>query len=121
MKQIPLTQGKVMLVDDEDYEKLSKIRWAAVNNGYTFYAIGNVIIDGKMTRIGAHRYITKCPKGLEVDHVDGYGWNNQKSNLKNVNRSENQLNTKNHRKDKPFLEKLLIEAKNTLHRRNNEK
>ena len=29
MKQIPLTQGQVALVDDEDYERVSQYKWCA--------------------------------------------------------------------------------------------
>jgi hypothetical protein len=43
MKEIPLSQGQVALVDDEDYERLSLFRWSALWNVATrsFYAKRN--------------------------------------------------------------------------------
>ncbi len=38
MKEIPLTQGKISLVDDEDYERLNQFKWYPNWNGYTWYA-----------------------------------------------------------------------------------
>jgi hypothetical protein len=38
MKEIKLTQDKVALVDDEDYEEVSAFNWHAFRCGKTFYA-----------------------------------------------------------------------------------
>ena len=38
MKEIQLTQGKVAIVDDEDYPELLKYKWCAYKGGNTFYA-----------------------------------------------------------------------------------
>lgn len=73
MKLIPLTQGKFAKVDDEDFEFLSQWKWRAHRDFGTFYA--------RTTGIRMHRLLTKAPKGSVVDHRDGDGLNNQKSNL----------------------------------------
>lgn len=78
MKEIPLTRGKLAIVDDEDYERLSSCKWYIGVGWHTYYAVGK--FNGK--KILMHRVITNCPDGLEVDHIDGNGLNNQKSNLR---------------------------------------
>lgn len=50
MKQIPLTQGKVALVDDSDFEELSKYKWHSVmfpGNGKFYASRMPSRIDGK--------------------------------------------------------------------------
>ena len=38
MKEIPLTQGQVALIDDDDYEWASQYKWHAQKKNHTFYA-----------------------------------------------------------------------------------
>lgn len=48
MKEISLTQGKVALVDDEDFEALSCYEWFAWSDpSGLFYARRNVVLNGK--------------------------------------------------------------------------
>jgi hypothetical protein len=86
MKRITLTQGKLAPVDNRDYEWLSQYKWRArrFKSGH-WYALGWV--NGKQVRM--HRLIMNTPKGLDVDHDDHKGLNNQRRNLKNVTRSRN--------------------------------
>lgn len=94
MREITLTQGKFAQVDDEDYEKVSKFRWCAEKLGHVFYAKRWVTIDGKAVGIRMHRLIVSLERGDSrlVDHKDGNGLNNQKSNLRICTKAQNQFN-----------------------------
>lgn len=81
-KEIPLTQGKVALVDDEDYERLNQFKWFASKNGKTYYAI-------RKSKILMHRTIITPPSGFEIDHINGNGLDNRRENLRIVSHREN--------------------------------
>jgi hypothetical protein len=87
-REIPLTKGKVALVDDGDYESLNKHKWTALKNYNTFYAKRE---SGGKT-IYMHRVILGTQPGFETDHIDGNGLNNQKYNLRFVSVRENGQN-----------------------------
>jgi hypothetical protein len=92
MKEIPLTQGKVALVDDDDYLELSRFKWYATKHSNSFYAARNL---SRNKRIGpAHEYMHRRIIGFPVgvDHIDGDGLNNQKSNLRPATQRENLQN-----------------------------
>lgn len=97
MKEIKLTQGKVALVDDEDFEYLNQFKWYA-NKSYTtetYYAERTAIISGKKINIRMHRVILGIKNGkIRVDHKDRNGLNNQKENIRTCNASENGGNRK---------------------------
>lgn len=90
MKQIPLTQGKFAIVDDEDYEYLNQWKWYAQKTPTDNYYYSTAIVDGRS--ITMHRLIMNASKGQLVDHKDRDGLNNQKSNLRLCTPSENQMN-----------------------------
>lgn len=91
MKQIPLTQGKVAIVDDEDYEELIRRKWCAYKHGLTFYGKRRPQ-NGDAQYI--HRAIMGNERGVEYDHIDGNGLNNQRSNLRAVTHQQNMMNQK---------------------------
>ena len=82
-KEIQLTQGKVAVVDDEDYEMLIGlgVRWC-LNDGYAFNAQ-----YGRM-----HRFLMSAPTNRMVDHVNGDKLDNRRENLRLATSSENQAN-----------------------------
>ncbi len=94
MKEIPLTQGKVAIVDNSDFEELSKFKWCAIRRRYTFYAVRNAFIDGKWRSIMMHRIITNASDGELIDHKDRNGLNNSRENLRIATRSQNAMNAK---------------------------
>lgn len=93
MKEIKLTQGKVALVDDEDYEYLNQWKWYALKSRNTFYATRVVRVGCKSMRFYMHRVIMKEPT-LLVDHCDSNGLHNYKSNLRECTRRQNGMNRK---------------------------
>jgi len=91
MRTIELTQGKLALVDDEDFEELNQYKWFANKRGNTFYAVRNTKRPNR-TKIRMHKEIMDTPKGLETDHIDGDGLNNCRPNLRVVTSRQNQQN-----------------------------
>ena len=55
MTEIVLTQGKVAIVDDDDYEFLSQWKWRATKSGKVWYVLLNskvlsmTVVNGKAT------------------------------------------------------------------------
>lgn len=95
MAEIPLTQGKVTLVDKEDYEFLSQWKWFARKNGINWYASRqSKKDDGSPKTINMHSIILNPPKGMEIDHINGDGLDNRRSNLRLCFKFQNQRNSK---------------------------
>jgi len=97
MKQIPLTQGYVTVVDDEDYPVLIRHKWWAVAYRKTSGEVGWVYaackIDG--VRILMQNYLLPPlpdKPHILVDHKDRDGLNNRRSNLAYADRSLNNHN-----------------------------
>lgn len=78
MKLIPLSQGKFSKVDDDDFEMLSSHKWH-YRNGYALRSVWKGLVRG---HIYMHAEITGCPSGMETDHIDRDGLNNQRFNLR---------------------------------------
>jgi hypothetical protein len=91
MKEIPLTQGKVAIVDDEDYERIARFEWRLLRklNG-NFYAIRDDRESGATVYMHS-AVIGENSKG-SVDHIDHDGLNNQKSNLRLCTVAQNNQN-----------------------------
>lgn len=92
--QIPLTQGKFAIVDDQDYEYLSQFHWLYKKSPGTGYA-QRFYYDSRHYRrtVFMHREILKAPPDMDVDHRDGDGLNNQRLNLRLATEAENNRNT----------------------------
>lgn len=92
MKQIPLTQGQFALVDNEDFEELSKYKWYAQwePHGQTYYAGRH--LKNPSTTFTMHRQVMGASPEQRIDHRDHNGLNNQKENLRLCTDVQNQRN-----------------------------
>ena len=90
IKRIPLTQGKFAIVDDADYQELSRFKWFALKKGTRFYAVRNC----KCKTVYMHRQLVQCQKGKEIDHINLNGLDNRRCNLRMCSRSQNMENGK---------------------------
>jgi hypothetical protein len=91
MKEIPLTQGKVAIVDDEDFEKVSQYKWSYIG-GYAKRAV--VREDGKRILYPLHRFIMSIPPDSKfmVDHTNFDRLDNRKQNLRICTKGQNNYN-----------------------------
>ena len=95
MKIIKLSQGKVALIDDEDFERVNLHKWYVHrdkrNNG-NYYAVR---LDHKTrTMIRLQRVIMDIAplNKLKVDHKNGDSLDNRRFNLRLCNDSQNGCN-----------------------------
>lgn len=91
VRYIPLTQNQVAMVDAEDFEELNKYRWYAAKQGNNYYAYRS---GGRGRQIPMHRQIMHPPDDMVVDHIDGNGLNNCKSNLRICTKAQNTYNSR---------------------------
>jgi len=94
MKEIQLTQGKVAIVDDEDFEYLNQFKWFANLQGKKFYARTNIPNKkGKRGSMLMHRLILNMLNSkLQVDHLNHYTLDNRKCNIRICTQSDNLKN-----------------------------
>ena len=93
MKEVKLTRGKVAQVDSEDYARLRRFKWHALQQGHTWYARRYAgTVDGFAVYEGLANAVMQKPG--KFDHADGDGLNNQKINLRLATNSQNGANTR---------------------------
>ena len=88
MKVLPLTQGKVAFIDDEDFDWLNQWKWSAIQCDGIWYARRNE----KSKTIYMHRQILKTLKREMIDHINTNGLDNRKKNLRHCNHSQSNAN-----------------------------
>lgn len=89
-KEIKLTQGKVVLVDDDDFEYLNQFKWRFFVKGYA--RRNSPFLLGKRTVILMHREIMQTPADKQTDHINLDGLDNRRANLRICTPSENKQN-----------------------------
>lgn len=73
-----------VLIGLDDVEKISGYRWNINKNGYAFNKTVGLM----------HRFITDCPEGMVVDHINHNTLDNRKCNLRICAQADNIKNQK---------------------------
>lgn len=95
--RIPLSSRKYpnlyAIIDEEDYELVGQYSWSprSQDQRYAQAYIGGGRKDRRVVLM--HRLIMGFPDKGVIDHIDGDGLNNSRSNLRIVTASENNVNT----------------------------
>lgn len=80
-------KGEEFYFDLEDYDKIKNICWYKTHNGY---------IKSNVAKTTLHRLVMDNikDKTIDLDHINGKKHDNRKFNLRIVNRSQNNMNSK---------------------------
>lgn len=91
-KTIPLTKGKVTLVDEDLYEFLNQYEWMCNDKGYACRSMVNR--EGKKEFIFMHNVILGkgTGDGFYCDHINGIPLDNRRCNLRLASKTENMQN-----------------------------
>lgn len=133
MKEIQLTQGKVAIVDDEDYEWLSQYKWCAIKCKHTYYTTRHITVHDNNKKkkktiymhipIMEHKVGRLLKKYEEVDHINGNGLDNRQCNLRIASRSQQCMNQRKtrgvsqykgvtwHKNNRKWLTQIVCEQK----------
>ncbi len=101
-REIPLTQGLIALVDDDNYEEISQFNWHAKVNPKTkrAYAVRwNIYKDAsgakKKNPVYMHHQVMGGRRdGFQIDHISRDSLDNRKVNLRWATPSQNCMNAK---------------------------
>lgn len=92
MREIHLSNGQIALVDDCDYEAVSKFKWHANRAGEGRATYATAHCKGKTIQM--HNLIIDRQPGMVTDHINGNALDNRKENLRLVTHSQNAINRK---------------------------
>lgn len=83
---------KEVLVDKEKIKDISNIFWHVAKEYENYFCVvGWDKINKKEIKL--HRFLTNCPKGIIIDHINRNPLDNRMENLRYANNSINQLNS----------------------------
>lgn len=88
MKEITLSGGHVVKVDDDKLEMVMRYHWTFAGH----YARTTIRTDEKKKGVYMHRLLIDAPSGSLVDHINGDRLDNRLVNLRLASRSENGRN-----------------------------
>ena len=89
---VTLTQGYEAVIDAADVPLVSEHNWFANVQPHTVYAMRTDHTGPKSRGVLMHRVIAGTQDGLAIDHRDGDGLNNKRSNLRSATVAQNNHN-----------------------------
>ncbi|MCJ7777106.1 MAG: HNH endonuclease [Sedimentisphaerales bacterium] len=92
-RKIYLGESEWAILDPQDYYSFGNFKWSLGGNGKKFYATRGVKNEnGEIKIVRLHRQIIEAPDGLLVDHRNGNGLDNRRTNLRIATQSQNMQN-----------------------------
>lgn len=96
-REVPLTQGLVALVDDEDFDALAGFRWqASRRHSGRYYAQRASTVEevaaGASSCVTMHRQIMAAKPGQMVDHINRDTLDNRRVNMRFATNAQNCAN-----------------------------
>lgn len=83
--------GYQVLIDDEDFDRVSKYKWYISEN--YMYALTNTYIEGMRKTVSLHRLVLSCEDNTQVvDHINHDTLDNRKCNLRLCKHVQNTQN-----------------------------
>lgn len=99
IKALNCKENEIIIIDDADYEMALNYKWRIlrqVRDGYTKkYVVTHTYISKDWTKpktLYLHRLIMQPSSDMVIDHINGDGLDNRRSNLRIVTKSENAFN-----------------------------
>jgi hypothetical protein len=96
VRAIPLSQGKVALVDAADYSDASRFKWSAHAGDDMWKARRRTVSGEPGSHVYLHRWLMGASPSEQIDHVNHNGLDNRRS--KNLRLADNSTNHQNRRK-----------------------
>lgn len=87
---LPLTRGKVALLDPWQWVALDRKGWRAKKSRGGWYAYKITRVNGKNCYTYLHRLINRTPPGFETHHKNGMTLDDREANLMDLTQAEHE-------------------------------
>jgi hypothetical protein len=118
---ISLTRGQFAIVDDADFDELSKFKWHSKHNPNDDRWDASRVVDGRIVKM--QQVIMGKRDGMQIDHINHNSLDNRRQNLRFCTGSQNCQNRRKKRGGKfeykgvfqnrqgKFTVRIMIEGK----------
>jgi hypothetical protein len=89
---VPLTRGYEAIIDAGDVHLVDGCNWCARLRLNTVYVQRTDCSGAKKRTVQLHRVLLSAPDEMQVDHINGDGLDNRRSNLRLATPSQNMYN-----------------------------